>query len=495
MKSCCCQLTAALFLALAFTASATPRYVDVNSNSPASPYTDWNTAATNIQDAIDVADPGDQILVTNGVYQSGTQFVTGVETANRLAVTKAVTVQSINGPAATVIVGNQVPGTTNGSSAVRCVYLTNGAALIGFTLTNGATVTVGTFNKGGGILFKTVLPTTSSFASNCVLTGNSADFGGGGAYGGGTLINCTLSNNWARLYGGGTYGPTLNFCRLIGNSTRGSGGGALGGTLNNCLIVSNSASDGGGVYSGTLNNCTVTGNKAAGSGGGVDNLSSMRNCIVYFNFANGVLPVSSNYWDSPMAYCCTAPSAGGTTSITNAPLFVDQAGGDYHLQSNSPCINAGNNTYAPTGPDLDGKTRIMGGTVDMGAYECQSPALLNYYTWLQGFGLPTTASEIYTDTDGDGMNNWQEWRADTVPTNALSIHRMVTVTNGTPGLQVTWESVPTRTYWLDCATNLASLSLFSAVASNIVGQVVTTTYTDTTATNGSTFFYRVGVQQ
>lgn len=76
--------------------SAAVIYVDVNSTNAAPPYTSWATAATNIQDAVDAAVDGDQVLVTNGVYQNGGRSY-GFEGA-RVLVDKAVVIQSVNGP-------------------------------------------------------------------------------------------------------------------------------------------------------------------------------------------------------------------------------------------------------------------------------------------------------------------------------------------------------------------------------------------------------------
>lgn len=170
---------------------------------------------------------------------------------------------------------------------------------------------------------------------------------------------------------------------------------------------------------------------------------------------------------------------------------MDLAGGNLRLQSNSPCINAGYN-YVQTTTDLDGNPRIVGGTVDMGVYECQSPALLDYYVWLQGFGPPTTASAVYADTDGDHMNNWQQWRCLTDPTNALSVLKLLAPTGDVSGVTVSWQSVSTRSYWLERATNLGTPP-FLTLRSNIAGQAGTTAYLDMNAINPGPFFYRVGV--
>ncbi len=474
-------------------------YVAADSSNPVAPYGSWATAATNIQDAVDAPSVvGALVLVSDGVYQTGGRAVDGA-TTNRVAVTKPLTLRSVNGPGVTVITGLQVSGTVTGDNAVRCVYLTNGAALTGFTLTNGVA------DYGGGVL----CAAASVVVSNCMLSGNSAYYYGGGAYQG-TLNNCTLSGN-VSFRGGGASRCTLDNCTLSGNSAY-LGGGASGGRLNNCTLTANSASyDGGAVFYGTLNNCTLSDNSAAEGGGASESTlnnstltgnsansgggafgGTLNNCVVYYNAA--VLGVA-DYSYTTLNYCCTTPlPPGGSGNFTNAPLFVDQSGGNLRLQSNSPCINAGLNAYAPAGLDLDGQPRIVGGTVDVGAYEFQAPASLLSYAWLQQYGLPTDGSADYTDPDRDGLNNWQEWRAGTNPTNALSVLRLMTPGPGPSGVTVSWQSVDTRTYFLERSTNLGVAPFFLPLSNNIVGQAGTTTLLDTNAARVGPVFYRVGVQ-
>src|SRR5439155_7972061 len=145
----------------------------------------------------------------------------------------------------------------------------------------------------------------------------------------------------------------------------------------NCTLSGNFAGSGGGASNSTLDNCTVTHNSANGFGG-TGFVCTLNNCILYFNTNTASLGANYDNYNSfstIINHSCTIPlPTNGLGNITNAPLFMDQASGNLRLQSNSPCINAGNNSYVTNATDLDGNPRIAGGTVDMGAYEFQSPA-------------------------------------------------------------------------------------------------------------------------
>jgi hypothetical protein len=119
----------------------------------------------------------------------------------------------------------------------------------------------------------------------------------------------------------------------------------------------------------------VAGN-SAGSGGGVSAFplapNTLTNCIVYFNTAT---EGPDWYGGISLNYCCTTPMPiEGVGNMTNVPLFVDLTGGNLRLQAGSPCINRGLNAVATNPTDLDGDPRIVGGAVDIGAYEFQGPA-------------------------------------------------------------------------------------------------------------------------
>jgi hypothetical protein len=331
------------------------------------------------------------------------------------------------------------------------------------------------------------------------------------------LNHCTLTGNSA-WQGGGSFGGTLSNCVLTGNVSTWLGGGASDGTLNNCTLSGNSAQYGGAANMAMLNNCTITRNSASHAGGGISWIdynwfplspsSGIRpryvvnNCIVQSNNA----PSGPNYyydygdWGWPpeitVSHSCITPlPTNGIGNITNAPMFVDAAAGDFRLQSNSPCINAGRNADAPAGPDLDSNPRIAGGTIDIGAYEFQSPQSTLSYAWLQQYGLPTDGSADLTDPDSDGHNNWQEWRTWTDPTNSLSALRLLAPIPAANGIQIRWHSVSGQTYFLDRSTNLGTVPAFSPFVETVLGQTGTTFFTDTNAVGAGPFYYRVGVRE
>ena len=499
-------------------------YVRADSPAPAFPFVTWETAASNIQDAVDAAEAGDTVLVTNGIYDTGGRTAHGT-LMNRLVIDKPLVVRSVNGPEVTIIKGVGSEGYTE----IRCVYLGTDASLMGFTLANGYAY----YGSGGGVFCES----SAAVLSNCVLTGNSAYGGFGGACCGGTLYNCTLTGNSTRWYGGGggVYNSTLYKCTLTGNQADFDGGGAYksmlynctltgnsaleygGGiyfsTLNSCILTSNGAYEGGGAYTGTLYNCilsgnyagyygggaydsalyncTLTGNSARWSGGGVSG-GTLYNCIIYYNTSY----YGHNFAGGTLNYCCTIPDPEGTGNITDVPLFMDYVGGNLRLQSHSPCINAGTNQDWLIGTtDLDGNPRIYGGgRVDMGACEYQSSLSVIPTNWLAQYGLPSDGSADHGDADGDSMDNWQEWRCNTDPTSRTSfLHFTTSVSEGT-AFVMRWQSAEGVRYRLNRSTNLITDDFSYLVRTNIVATPSINTETDKTAVGCGPWFYRVELE-
>ena len=116
--------------------------------------------------------PGALVLVSNGVYQTGARAVYGM--SNRVAVTKPVTVRSVNGPEVTDHC--RLPGAGNdqwaGGGAV-CVSDQRGGAggLYADQWRDANAPAIGhETDRGGGVWCESA----SAVVSNCVLTGNSA---------------------------------------------------------------------------------------------------------------------------------------------------------------------------------------------------------------------------------------------------------------------------------------------------------------------------------
>jgi hypothetical protein len=490
-------------------------YVATNGNDAANGL-GWATARRTIQSAVDRAYPGDTVVVSNGVYAIGSRTVGSASLPNRVVIPNGITVASMNGPEDTIIEGQGQMG----NSAVRCAYVGANAVLSGFTLSNGATRASSALYfedmAAGGVYCE-----IGAVVTNCTITRNWADTAGG-AYQG-TLNDCVLSDNFAERWGGGARASTLNHCVLSGNSAGLQGGGVFRGTLMYCTVSGNDAGDeGGGAIFAALSHCTVSGNWAGFLGGGADSCTltnctltgnvitvsngggggasrstlvsctvrgnragefngvgggtfggSAKNSIVYGNEANYENDFEQtgpyvNHYSTDFEASCTAPLPdSGAGNITGDPLFVGW--NDLHLQSNSPCIDAGNNSYVVGDTDLEGNLRIVNGIVDMGAFEYQGPEPTGYEAWAAAI---TNGQTNYHDSaTGGGYPNLLKYATGSSPTNADDLARLaIAWTNGMVQVQFNRNTNAVDvTVYVEGNENLGESAPWVGLATNRLG--------------------------
>jgi hypothetical protein len=343
------------------------------------PYTSWADAATNVHDAFRVALAGSTVWITNGSYR----------VTNQLEVFSAFTVRSVNGPEMTTLYRDASFG------SFRLFDIRDANALVsGLTLTNGVTLgaainmTAGTVNNcvitkctANGYAEASVY-LTGGLVTGCVISNNAVN-AGAVRIGGGTLEDSTIVTNTSAssAWCGGLYlsSGVARRCRILRNNSGGSWVGGVyfsGGRLENSLIAGNR---GGSAYGngidmegGALVNCTVASNSpAAGLGSGVYRTGGgITNSIIYGNGTNG--PNDNYYGAASAAWYSCAPELTNSAqgNVTADPKFRDIRILDCHLRGGSPCMNKGITLSGMTSQtDLDGGSRVVGGKVDMGAYE------------------------------------------------------------------------------------------------------------------------------
>ena len=251
-------------------------------------------------------------------------------------------------------------------------------------------------DRGGGAIYVTDLTMTRSSVHDNETVGS----GGAILSNRPNLTGCQIYNNISGAQGGGLNSYTsasipavLTNCLFKNNEAVNGGGLRCSGNpgaavIRGCVFVDNtSTEDGGGISMNgalTLSNCTVVDNTAisTGAGGGIYQGNGDFDLINCLFAGNTPTPYPSGNIYSPDLYSCLIQGATlngsyaylngdpigqleGGVLLSSDPLLVD----DYHLDPNSPCVDAGLNSVTKPITDIDGELRTVNGTVDIGADE------------------------------------------------------------------------------------------------------------------------------
>ena len=348
---------------------ATTNYVDaVNGNDATADGTTEATAYRTLAAALAAAKPGDTVVALPGTYAEGSAVPTKTQAgttaeptiAARVVVPSYVTLESRDGPEATVIEGARATVDANsygcGADAVRCVFLCQFATVRGFTLYNGHTASGGSSytdsvdTRGGGVGVAnagSVANGKNSFVENCVIT------------------NCTAAR------GAGGFCGTYRKCKFLNNSAPKPGTAAYWGVMEGCFLDNNTGHSI--IYKSPVYNCTIL---ATAKG----NIAAVNNEGTYSDthqpIVNTILGTSS-FVSSNLVNCAYSTSAHNRNTFGDAPN-VNPAVGDLLIgtdgvpQAGSVAIDAGDMSQTPASlgdTDLAGGQRVYNGAMDIGCYE------------------------------------------------------------------------------------------------------------------------------
>lgn len=333
------------------------RYAMPTNPAAAAPYTNWATAASGIQPALNLANAGETVVLATGLYSAAQGTVDGT---NLIWIPDDVCVRASSTNVASTII--------DGSGLYRPVYMEPGSELRGLTLRNGRA------EAGGGA----VIAPGNATIEGCVATNNVAFNGHGGAMlvGGGLIRNCVVgwsvaSNGVNDRSGGGIYFGGL---------------GQQGGRIENCTVLANYAGDdGSGILidnraaTGVVVNCIAFGNSGA------------RLTTKDVEYDKGTNPVSITYT------CASNLVAGVNGNLVSHPFFQT---GTTQLSSNSPCLGRGLllDWMTPDGQDIGQAARVQGGVVDLGAWE--SPWTVATPVVAGGITVATNEDDVEERTNG-----------------------------------------------------------------------------------------------
>jgi len=374
---------------------------------------------SSIQQALFMAFPSEVIVVEPGTYKENLHFL------GKDLILQNTNPLDQNIVDATVIDGDALysvmvfAGNESQNCIVKGLTIQNGSAACGGGIRGNGTLATIERNKilsnraysGGGGLYR-----CQGTISYNVISGNESQNGAGLLRCNGNIENNTIIDNTAVNKGGGLYdcngkveNNSIKRNDVYGYLCSGGGLSDCDGVIQNNVISENRSADGSGgglnICNGTIQNNIISGNKAFGfaaCGGGLsgchgiiqnntiyDNRTStpgyggglygckgiIRNCIIWQNDAGS----------GPQLYKCSAPSysciqdwIGDVGNISEDPRLVYPYRGDFHLSSNSPCIDAGC-SISGLMEDFEGDARPWrstselrgdGSGFDIGADEC-----------------------------------------------------------------------------------------------------------------------------